>query len=895
MTRRDDDLRIRPGRIRDGGSTSKQPTRFVNEVMRAARKSGHTGYRIGAGSTRSGNTSFGRGRFARTAKGLTRTSRRVVVKARVVRHQGKRFRSAPMAKHLGYLQRDGVGQDGRDADLFGSERDDLERDGFATRCEDDRHHFRFIISPEDAGDLEDLRAFTRDLMARAERDLGTTLDWVAVDHWNTDNPHVHILVRGKADDGRDLVISREYISQGFRARAEDLVQLELGPRSEREISNALETQVTAERWTDLDRGLRSLADDHAGIADLRRGTPDPRDPELRRLMIGRAQALEWLGLAEQIAPALWELKPNAEDTLRELGMRGDIIKRMHRAMGADRHRAAGDFAIEGTPTAPILGRLVERGFHDDHAGTGYAIIDGVDGRVHHLRFRDLDATGDTPQGGIVETRLWTGKTDGTAQLSLVGRSDLSLAAQIAADGATWLDRLHLARDRAPLSGAGFGAEVRQALEQRADHLGRRRPRPTARSAGHLCPRSAGHPAQPRTGHHRSRPQHTNRASPPQTDRGRTRRRDVSSTPRSRLGPLRHDRRWPRILARPLDPATRTPSRPDRHGHDDARRRDRLEPRAQARAEPLSRKDITMSRQDTSSATKILWGQIIIVSIVALLFVWAATQWVAFRLGFQPQLGAPLTALFGLPIYRPWQVFTWWYWYDAYAPRVFMEGAAIAGAGGIAAIAVAILLSVLRAREASDVTTYGSARWADLKDITDAGLFADDGVVLGRLDKRYLRHDGPEHVLCFAPTRSGKGVGLVIPSLLTWPGSAIVHDIKGENWQLTSGWRARFGRVLLFDPTNAASAAYNPLLEVRRGEREVRDVQNIADILVDPEGQLERRNHWEKTSHSLLVGAILHVLYAEKDKTLAGVAAFLSDPRRPIATTLTAMMRTAPSR
>lgn len=470
MTRRDNDLRIRPGRIRDGGRTSKQPTRFINEVMRAARKSGHTGYRIGAGSTRSGNAVFGRGRFARTAKGLTRPSRRVVVKARVVRHQGKRFRSAPMAKHLGYLQRDGVGQDGRDADLFGSERDDLDRDGFAARCEDDRHHFRFIISPEDAGDLEDLRAFTRDLMTRAERDLGTTLDWVAVDHWNTDNPHVHILVRGKADDGRDLVISRDYISQGFRARAEDLVQLELGPRSEREISQALETQVTAERWTDLDRGLRSLADDHAGIADLRRGTPEPRDPELRRLMIGRAQTLERLGLAEQIAPAVWELKPNAEDTLRELGMRGDIIKRMHRAMGAERHRAAADFAIEGTPTAPILGRLMERGFHDDHAGTGYAIIDGVDGRVHHLRLRDIDATGDTPQGGIVETRLWTAKTDGTPQLSLVGRSDLSLAAQIEANGATWLDRLHLARDCAPLSIAGFGTEVRQALERRADHL-----------------------------------------------------------------------------------------------------------------------------------------------------------------------------------------------------------------------------------------------------------------------------------------------------------------------------------------------------------------------------------------------------------------------------------------
>ena len=164
-------------------------------------------------------------------------------------------------------------------------------------------------------------------------------------------------------------------------------------------------------------------------------------------------------------------------------------------------------------------------------------------------------------------------------------------------------------------------------------------------------------------------------------------------------------------------------------------------------------------------------------------------------------------------------------------------------------------------------------------------------MLGRWRGAYLRHNGPEHVLCFAPTRSGKGVGLVVPTLLAWPGSAIVHDIKGENWTLTAGWRQRFGRVLLFDPTNDLSDAYNPLLEVRRGAWEVRDVQNIADVLVDPEGALERRNHWEKTSHSLLVGAILHVLYAEKDKTLAGVANLLSDPKRPIEATLKAMMMT----
>jgi type IV secretion system protein VirD4 len=292
-----------------------------------------------------------------------------------------------------------------------------------------------------------------------------------------------------------------------------------------------------------------------------------------------------------------------------------------------------------------------------------------------------------------------------------------------------------------------------------------------------------------------------------------------------------------------------------------------------------------------SATKILWGQILAVFAIVLSTTWGATQWTAWRLGFQPQLGASWFDLAGLPVYPPPAFFWWWYFFDAYAPRIFLEGAAIAASGGFTAIAVAIGMSVWRAREARNAETYGSARWANAGEVREAGLLGPDGVVLGRFDGEYLRHDGPEHVLCFAPTRSGKGVGLVVPSLLTWPGSAIVHDIKGENWQLTAGLRARFGRVLLFDPTNADSAAYNPLLEVRRGEWEVRDVQNVADVLVDPEGSLERRNHWEKTSHSLLVGAILHVLYAEEDKTLAGVASFLSDPRRPIETTLIAMMTT----
>ncbi len=292
-----------------------------------------------------------------------------------------------------------------------------------------------------------------------------------------------------------------------------------------------------------------------------------------------------------------------------------------------------------------------------------------------------------------------------------------------------------------------------------------------------------------------------------------------------------------------------------------------------------------------SATKILWGQILVVFAIVLATTWAATQWTAWRLGYQPQLGDPWFVVGKLPLYPPPAFFWWWFSFDAYAPRIFFEGAMIAASGGFVAIIGAITMSVWRAREAKNIVTYGSARWGTETEIRAAGLLGPDGVVLGRFGRDYLRHDGPEHVLCFAPTRSGKGVGLVIPTLLTWPGSAIVHDIKGENWTLTAGWRSRFGRVLLFDPTNPESSAYNPLLEVRRGDSEVRDVQNVADILVDPEGALERRNHWEKTSHSLLVGAILHVLYAESDKTLAGVANFLSDPKNPIETTLRAMMTT----
>jgi len=290
-------------------------------------------------------------------------------------------------------------------------------------------------------------------------------------------------------------------------------------------------------------------------------------------------------------------------------------------------------------------------------------------------------------------------------------------------------------------------------------------------------------------------------------------------------------------------------------------------------------------------TNVLFGQIAVVFGIVIAGVWSATQWTAAALGYQLRLGSPWFDFLGTPVYHPWRLFEWWFFFDAYAPHVFDVGGAIAAGSGLIAVVVAVGMSIWRSRQSKLVTTYGTARWANAEDIHKASLDRSAGVFLGLHRQQYLRHEGPEHVLTFAPTRSGKGVGLVVPTLLSWPASAVIHDIKGENWQITAGWRSRFSHCLLFNPTDAKSAAYNPLLEVRRGAHEVRDVQNIADILVDPEGALEKRNHWEKTSHALLVGAILHVLYAGADKTLRGVANFLSDPASPFELTLHRMMTT----
>ncbi len=283
------------------------------------------------------------------------------------------------------------------------------------------------------------------------------------------------------------------------------------------------------------------------------------------------------------------------------------------------------------------------------------------------------------------------------------------------------------------------------------------------------------------------------------------------------------------------------------------------------------------------------GLIALALVTASLIV--ATQWTAAMLGYHPALGTAWCELFGLKLYAPWKLFVWWLAFDSQAPDVFVRAGAVAAFGGIAGGAVAVGGAARRASRKNLITTYGSARWADGADVQGAGLLGDKGLILGLWNGQYLRHDGPEHVIAVAPTRSGKGVGLVVPTLLTWRHSAVIHDIKGENWTLTAGWRSQFSHCLLFDPTNPLSARFNPLLEVRKGGMEVRDVQNIADILVDPDGAREQRDHWEKTAHALLVGTILHVLYAEKEKTLARVATFLADPARSIRRTLWIMLTT----
>ncbi|WP_114215834.1 VirD2 family relaxase/mobilization nuclease [Ochrobactrum sp. 3-3] len=459
------EFRVRPGRIRSSGAQRAKP--FIAQALAAAKKAG--GGVSHSGSIVPGNRSrFGHGQRAsiQANRLITSRSRGAVIKARVVRHSA---RTAPLGQHLDYLRREGVTRDGEKAHLFGPETENANPGAFAERCQGDRHHFRFIVSPDDALEMANLKSFTRDLVGQMEKDLDTRLDWVAVDHWNTEHPHVHLIVRGVRDDGQDLVIARDYIKEGMRDRARDLITQELGPRTDLDIRRTHGRQIETERWTQLDRQLVRDGRD-TGIIDLA-PVPGQKPDEFHALKVGRLRKLETLGLASQVGNAQWFIKPEAEKTLRELGERGDIIKRMHKALterGIDRGSTSYVLAAESLDL-PVVGRLVERGLDDELNGTAYAVVDGVDGRTHHIKLPDLDAAGDSAPGSIVELRKFD-DARGQRRVALAVRSDLDVDAQVTASGATWLDRQNIAREPVALSGGGFGAEVRQAMSARAEHL-----------------------------------------------------------------------------------------------------------------------------------------------------------------------------------------------------------------------------------------------------------------------------------------------------------------------------------------------------------------------------------------------------------------------------------------
>jgi len=394
---RDDDFEPKLGKIsnRAGNVRSRYLRQVGRTVARAGgrkRGSSFQGNRIGRGAG-VGRVLASRDRFA-----AFRT-RRVVVKARLIKLAGRGLKGAQV--HLRYLQRDGVTREGLPGDLYDAKQDQADGPAFLERCDGDRHQFRFIVSAEDAIEYDDLKDFTRRLMRQMEEDLGTRLDWVAVNHYNTGHPHTHIVVRGKDDRAKDLIIAREYLSQGMRERAAEIVTLDLGPRTDRQIEARLRSEVEQERFTSLDRGLLREAETDGGI---RSGTA-AGNAFRQTLRAGRLHKLRRLGLAEEIAPGQWRLAEDLEPVLRRMGERGDIIKTMHREISREGlARGGADYAIYD-PAEPdarrLIGRVVARGLSDELNDRHYLIVDGVDGRTHYIDVGLADATEPTPEGAIV--------------------------------------------------------------------------------------------------------------------------------------------------------------------------------------------------------------------------------------------------------------------------------------------------------------------------------------------------------------------------------------------------------------------------------------------------------------------------------------------------------------
>lgn len=404
--RRDDDFRVRPNAPKNRGKGQSQS--FVSKVLKQAGKAsgGKSSMRhsaAGGSGARTGQrpgSRLGRGHTAARFAGakLTPMSRRVTIKTLLVNQRNASPQS--LAKHLRYIERDGAGRDGEPGRAYGPQSDEADLDAFKERAADDRHHFRFIVSPEDGAELDDLRTYTRHLMNRMEADLGTRLDWVAVDHWNTGNPHTHLIVRGRDDIGKDLIIASDYIAHGFRHRAAELATEWLGPRAELEIQQTLQREVKQERWTSLDRTLqRETGED--GQVQIERFN-EPRLQRQRLLLIGRLQRLQRRGLADETQPGTWAIHADAEKTLRALGERGDIIRTMQRAMsGQPRELAVFEPDEVGRS---IVGRVAAKGLADELHDRGYLVIDGVDGKAHYVALNARDELANYPTGAVVEVR-----------------------------------------------------------------------------------------------------------------------------------------------------------------------------------------------------------------------------------------------------------------------------------------------------------------------------------------------------------------------------------------------------------------------------------------------------------------------------------------------------------
>ena len=432
----DGEFEPRLGRMRSGGG--KRARSYVARVLAATNLARSGAAFLGARSGRFTGSRIGRGggvgqMLVARGRGGASSRRRVIVKASIVKLAGKG--AAGAAAHLRYLQRDGTTREGEPGALYGRDDDSVDGRDFRERGVGDRHQFRFIVSPEDGAEYEDLKPLTRRLMARVEEDLGTRLDWVAVDHFNTAHPHTHIVVRGKDHLGADLVIARDYLTVGIRERAAELVDLDLGPRSPREIEDGLRAEVGQERLTSIDRAMLRDRDGEGIVGPVRGGAFD------QALRAGRLAKLETLGLAEKVGGGRWRLAGDFDATLKAMGERGDIARTMQRDFAArGTERALADQAIydPGAGDArPLIGRLVSRGLADEHADRRYVIVDGIDGRSHFVGVGKGSDLAMIPEGAIVRI---------DPRQVQIGEADRTIAAVAAANGGRYDIDAHLAYD-----------------------------------------------------------------------------------------------------------------------------------------------------------------------------------------------------------------------------------------------------------------------------------------------------------------------------------------------------------------------------------------------------------------------------------------------------------------